>query len=193
MTGSSSCSSLIQGYSPPEHQRMACSLSLWVLLVLPTVFAHQPGLITIWSLLIDLSVLIMTVSSVEVAVDSGGFCNYSIITWKRTYKFKLKQLTWLGDKQNVTPPSSCTSVLTIYPSSAVEGAHLDSSSSHPVLSGWLKRDGGVLLGAGMLGIPRAPTRSKLAKRSKLQLSSKQVRHPLFISAEILMHVMKGLK
>lgn len=40
--------------------------------------------------------------------------------------------------------------------------------------------------------PKSP-RSKLAKRSELQLSSKQARHPLFISAEILMHVMKGLK
>lgn len=66
--------------------------------------------------------------------------------------FELKQQT---DK-NVTPPSSCSSVWTIYPSCAVQGAHLDSSSSHPLLSGWLKRDGGVLLGAGMLGIPRAP-------------------------------------
>lgn len=70
---------------------------------------------------------------------------------------------------------------------------LTSPAVSPALSGWLKRDGGVLLGAGMLGIPRAPTRSKQAKRSKLQLSSKQAQHPLFISVEILMHVMKGLK
>lgn len=40
--------------------------------------------------------------------------------------------------------------------------------------------------------PKSP-RSEQAKRSKLQLSSKQACHPLFISAEILMHVMKGLK
>lgn len=106
------------------------------------------------------------------------------------------QRNWLIIQSNrhfCSPPASCTSVFATYPSSTMEGAHLDSSCSPPALSGWLKRDGGVLLGAGMLGIPRAPTRSKQAKRSKLQLSSKQAQHPLFISAEILMHVMKGLK
>lgn len=61
---------------------------------------------------------------------------------------------------------------TIYPSSTVRGAHLDSSSSHPVLSGWLKRDGGVLPGAGMRGIPRAPLQASQAERATAVLQTR---------------------
>lgn len=71
--------------------------------------------------------------------------------------------------------------------STTEELHLDSA---PLLSGWLKRNGKVLLVAGMAS---HEPQSKSAKQRELQLSSKQTRHPLFISAEILMRVMKGLK
>lgn len=74
---------------------------------------------------------------------------------------------------------TCTSVLATYPSSIVKGAHLDSSSSHPALSGWLKRDGGVLLGAGMLGIPRAP-RSLQASQAEQATAVLQTSPPSFI-------------
>lgn len=120
--------------------------------------------------------------SVAEAAKPGGFGNYSIITWKKLTCDSnwSNRHRWETNKKWLLPPA-CTSVffLTIYPSSAVEGAHLDSSSSHPGLSGWLKRDGRVLLGAGMLGIPRAP-RSLQASQAEQATAVLQTSPPSFI-------------
>lgn len=68
-------------------------------------------------------------------------------------------------------------------------SHLDSSSTHNALSGWLKRDGGFYWGA-MCSIAVLP---RSQSSDQLHLSSKQHKHILFISHEILMCVMKGFK
>lgn len=86
-------------------------------------------------------------------------------------------LGWIVSKKWLLLPE-VPATGTIHPSWPVEGAHLDSSATHPVLSGWLKRDGGVLLGTGMLGIPRVSPHSLLAGQAQQATAVLQTSPPI---------------
>lgn len=133
-------------------------------------------------------------------VNTGGFGNCSILTEKKeTYSSngsnrhswtKQHVIVCLSNKKVLLPPP-------LLPSHNISIVSRRRSSPWQLLqspcSKWMiKKRWRGFTGGWYAWHPKSP-RSKLAKRSELQLSSKQAHHPLFISAEILMHVMKGLK
>lgn len=118
------------------------------------------------------------------------------MTWLEFFAFytngTLKNRSWLKiekERKKCLRQKSWTTKGVSLPPWKKPSAHLDSSSTHNALSGWLKRNGGFYCRV----FSRPPSSLSSRWSAELQLSSKQGRHPLFISYEILMRVMKGLK